>query len=244
MEGQQARLSDLLHGDLLPPAPFHRPFLVGAIAAIVGAIAWALVAHYGQVEIGWLAVGMGALIGFGMVKAGGYGKQLIIWASLLAVLSIASGKYISYQMLTEIAFPDELYHEQVAEAPVWAAIDSSNDKEVGQFAADHGYDPIPANEFRQYIGAILTWLAEEQRSLTEWRDRQCENYTFVQHITMDFTPLDIVFLVLGIAAAGGQVSRRTSELHHAASEAERQRRKDELAARATENESADDDAEQ
>lgn len=244
MEGERPRLSDLLHGDFLPPAPFHRPFLVGAVAAIAGAVVWALVAHHGQVEIGWLAIGIGALIGFGMVKAGGYGKPLMISAALLAAVSIGSGKYVAYQLLTEQVFPDQLYVEQVAEAPVWAAVDQTNDEAVGRFGADHGYDPMPPDEFRQRIGNLLTWLAEDERSVSEWRSRQCANYTFIDHVTLDFSPLDIVFLLIGIAAAGGQVGRRTSELQAVAVEEERQRRMQEAQQaaddRADEEATADD----
>ena len=87
----KGKLSDLVRGDLLPPPPIGRATVAGTGAAMMGAAAWGLIAYYGNVEVGYLAIGIGALIGWVMVKAGGHGTPIAVCAGLLTLLSILSG---------------------------------------------------------------------------------------------------------------------------------------------------------
>ncbi len=51
--------------------------------AILGAVVWAGIVIKTEYEIGWLAWGIGALIGFGTVKAGGSGMRPAVLAAVL-----------------------------------------------------------------------------------------------------------------------------------------------------------------
>ena len=71
----------------------------GTIAAIIGAVIWGAIAFYGKVEIGYLAIGIGLLVGFGVSagsRSGGVGAAAI--AVILTVLSLVGGKYAAVQM--------------------------------------------------------------------------------------------------------------------------------------------------
>lgn len=48
----------------MPPSQTTRAMTFAGVAALVGAAAWGLVAFYAHREIGWLAWGIGALVGF------------------------------------------------------------------------------------------------------------------------------------------------------------------------------------
>lgn len=61
-------------------------------AAILGAAVWAGIAIKTDYEIGWVAWGIGALVGFVTMKAGGVGMRPAVMAAVLAALSIFGGR--------------------------------------------------------------------------------------------------------------------------------------------------------
>ena len=70
--------------ELLPPPPVGIPLALASLAALLGAAAWGLLAIYADLQHGFLAWGIGGLVGFAVVKGGGYGKQQAILAAVLA----------------------------------------------------------------------------------------------------------------------------------------------------------------
>lgn len=74
--------------------------LGGIVGGLIGASAWALVAYYAHVEIGWIAWGVGALTGFGVCVGmkGSGGAVGGVLAVVIALASIAGGKYATVQM--------------------------------------------------------------------------------------------------------------------------------------------------
>jgi hypothetical protein len=232
--------------DLLPPSPIARPLTFGGIAALLGAAVWGLLAHSAHVESGWVAWGIGALVGFAFVKAGGYGMLLSICAGALALLSIGSGKHLAFQLLanqaaTEITSnltAEELAARQRA-APSWVALgDQPTDAQVRAWAKEQGIRIESARAFREEESQELHWLDAHKPTLDEWREHVREEITsvsFVDHLQEDFHPLDILFAILGIATAFGLVSRRTTEMQVAARQAIREQHKAEAEAEAAAN---------
>ena len=68
--------------------------LAGLAAAIIGAIAWAIVTVSTKYQIGWMAVGVGALVGFAL-RIGNGGKAFGILGAFLALFGCALGNYLS-----------------------------------------------------------------------------------------------------------------------------------------------------
>ena len=235
MESQSKKsLSEALHGNHMPPPPTGRALALGAGAAIAGTAVWGMVAYYGNVEVGYIAIGIGALIGFAMVKAGGHGMLLTVSAGVLALLSIASGKHLSFTLTLTGRAEENCTPEDFAEfqkdAADWEQLgDSATAEDIERFAANHGYSPLPADQFRAAQGSRLDWFAADERTLDEWRAWEIKDDSFVDHLKEDFHPYDILFAVIGIAAAAGQLKRRTDELearNKAALLAERQAARD------------------
>jgi hypothetical protein len=68
----------------------------GAIGGLVGAGIWAAVGHYSNSEVGWIAWGIGFLVGFGVRAAAqedeGFGPGGV--ATAIAIGSVVLGKYL------------------------------------------------------------------------------------------------------------------------------------------------------
>jgi hypothetical protein len=68
--------------------------LAGLAAAIVGAIIWAVLTVTTKYQIGWMAVGVGALVGFAL-RIGDGGKTFGILGAFLALFGCVLGNYFS-----------------------------------------------------------------------------------------------------------------------------------------------------
>ena len=68
---------------------------IGAsIGAILGALIWYGIIYFTEYEIGIVAWGIGALVGFGAAVCGGEGLLMGGISALLALLSISLGKFL------------------------------------------------------------------------------------------------------------------------------------------------------
>jgi hypothetical protein len=84
--------------------------IVGALAAAAaGAIVWALIAYYGNYELGILASGIGALVGFTVAYLAkkNVEQQHQIIAVIFGLLGVIAGKYLSFYLFVKKA-EDEL----------------------------------------------------------------------------------------------------------------------------------------
>lgn len=75
--------------------------IVSTIAGVVGAVVWALIGYHLNLEIGWAAWGIGALVGFGMAIGAQKKADAVtgVIAACIALASIAGGKYIVATMV-------------------------------------------------------------------------------------------------------------------------------------------------
>lgn len=74
----------------------------GLIGGLVGALAWAAIVYFFQLELGWLAWGIGGLVGFCVRATAGdedKGPAPGVAALGLATFSIVLGKYLAVVML-------------------------------------------------------------------------------------------------------------------------------------------------
>lgn len=83
-----------------------RVWTFGIVAGVIGAAIWAAIAYFLNVEVGYVAWGIGGLVGFAVAKGGdGEGStNNAIFAVVVTVLSIVGGKYA----VLEISFAQEL----------------------------------------------------------------------------------------------------------------------------------------
>jgi len=78
--------------------------IAGAVvAALVGAVVWALIAYYGNYELGILASAIGALVGFvvAYLSRGNVTQLHQTIAVVFGLLGVLAGKYITYYLLKQ-----------------------------------------------------------------------------------------------------------------------------------------------
>lgn len=94
-----------------PPAVVHDPgpnlalaTLAGLFAALVGAIAWGVIADRTQYEVGIVAWGIGFLTGFAVQRGGGErkGPALQAIAVVTALLGVLLGKYLAFALVVDL----------------------------------------------------------------------------------------------------------------------------------------------
>ena len=83
-----------------PPPSHARPLVAGALGAFVGAGLWTAVTALTEYEIGWIAWGVGGLVGFAMSRfTSERSAQLGIYAAVLAVAGLAIGKVATVRVM-------------------------------------------------------------------------------------------------------------------------------------------------
>ena len=80
--------------DLFPEKKLLLGGFAGLAAAIIGAIIWAVVTVTTKYQIGWMALGVGALVGFAL-RIGNGGKAFGILGAFLALFGCILGNYFS-----------------------------------------------------------------------------------------------------------------------------------------------------
>jgi hypothetical protein len=213
--------------DLLDAPPMGRALGFAGLAAVAGAVVWGLLSIYGNMEHGIIAWGIGGVIGFAMIKAGGHGQVLAITGAVLAVLSIAAGKQISFQsqmnevIEASLAETNQHYETARVDAEAWVALGASpSDDAVEKYALDHDFDVDSAAELRNEFAPDMERFIAEQPSRDEWFESNrsvveafmAENFTFVDYLRDGFSIVDMLFVGLGLATAFGMVQKRTLEL--------------------------------
>ena len=121
------------------------PVLAGLAAAIAGGVAWALVLKYTQYEIGFLAIGIGALAALAIrtLTHGYRDSTLQVAAVAAALVGVVVGKYLGYLLWGQDngytfsgmwGWIDALW-VGLAVMTAWQLLDPSDDVEP---ALDHG----------------------------------------------------------------------------------------------------------
>ena len=196
--------------------------IVGTIAAVFGAVVWAAIFYYGNMEIGYLAWGIGLLVGLGVSagsRSGGIGAAAI--AIILTVLSILSGKYAAVHLaidniinktVAEIQFDDNSIMMDLAEK---AVVDAEAAGETLEFR--NGTNTDDAARLEDYPETILKQVIEEFASMTEQEKQkskdsleksfhtniaEAKTMLIQEGFMASFSPFGILFFILGIFTAG------------------------------------------
>ena len=198
--------------------------LLGAIAgALLGALGWAGLAHGTGYELGFVAWGIGGLVGWATVLFGGRGPVSAVAASLLTLLAIFGGKMLSArlelgQRLEEdkvIATRNE-YDELVADAEAFAKL--RDPEEHAAFMVEHHFSQesqaaaVTTEEleaFRESVAPELERFQERPPEYAAWRAevkrrilaRASSPTLLAQVVTESLDWIDAVFAFLGIGTA-------------------------------------------
>lgn len=104
-----------------------KSIVAGLVGGAVGAAIWALIAYQAHVELGWIAWGVGVLVGLGvrLGAAGDTGPATGLIAAVIAAASVAGGKYATIMVLADDAT-----------AAVNSEIDQLSDEAIFGFLVD------------------------------------------------------------------------------------------------------------
>ncbi len=214
------------------------PLLGGVLGGALGAAVWAAIAHFLHVEIGWIAWGVGLLVGVG-VKLAASDRQLTpafgVAAALIAVLSVAAGKYIAVgmaldQAMRQVASGTDVIDEEISISVIadQVVVEYMEEGEPVRWPGGRAPEnPIaqadyPADVWRE---AVERWgqtspeeRAEIQNFLREnFQANMAASRSEIQQAGFkeSFGALDILFLALAVATAykvaGGSTSNEPQQ---------------------------------
>jgi hypothetical protein len=110
MDDNQERYEVAGMSDAPAPQPISEPneslvraIAAGLVAAIVGGVAWGFIVKLSDYEVGFVAWGIGFLVGTAVVLAtgGAKGRRLQITAVAMALLGILIGKYLGFALIVQ-----------------------------------------------------------------------------------------------------------------------------------------------
>lgn len=165
-----------------------RVWTFGIVAGVIGAAIWAAIAYFLNVEVGYVAWGIGGLVGLAVAKGsdGEGSTSNAIFAVVVTVLSIAGGKYavleISFaQELDGIGMPsvDDIPDEQELLVFLCDELIAEKEAEGETITWPAGVDPDEATTQEEYPERI--WQAVSEK----WNDMDGQGKEDVKQLLIE-----------------------------------------------------------
>ncbi len=172
--------------------------VVGAvIAALVGALVWAAISYYANYEVGWIAWGIGGLVGGAVVLVGGRGIPMAVLAAVLALASIVGGKWLAVEWSLDSFIEEtstEIHGLRLAAAQEYVDLDAEDDVAVEGYMNDYGYEDMTIAEFREQAAPNILAAHENPPSIEDIRTEFAGDVEFniMEIIQEDLHLLDIL----------------------------------------------------
>ena len=191
-----------------------KALIAGVVAGSIGAAAWAGISYATGYEIGWIAWGIGALVGIAVAWASDGGIAPGLVAVVLSLLSILAGKYAAVHFLFEREIGDEatFISENMP--------DLENEELVISYVADDiveerlaqgetiewpgGVDPEVPDEESDYPPAL--WSA----ALEQWNAMPPADQTAFRNGIEQQTRADISAFYAGLQSEGKLIAFKSS----------------------------------
>lgn len=202
----------------------------GLIGGVIGAAIWAAISYFTNYEIGWIAWGIGFIVGLGVRIAAGEqdGYAPGITAAAIAILAIVAGKYAAVSLMVDKALQgpemavtaDDLIVQQADEI-VAARMDKGQKVQwPPNMSADEAVKlaDYPADVAAEATQAWQKLGADEQKKRIEEAQQQRE--LFRQHLggalrnagfEASFSGWDILWFILATMTAFRLGSGATSD---------------------------------
>ncbi len=190
--------------------------LVAAIAAAAaGAGSWAAVSYFMDLELGWLAWGIGGMVGGAAYGLGGRGPASGGIAAALVLASILGGKMLAVDAIIGRAVSEKLtlgeYREQLSDAEAFPGIEDR--ERLRSFIIEHEFSEKGTEE--EIDSFLVIWAPELEKLRAEnpdfetWRAQQIDRrkeLVYSQSSRIDFIQeslglIDLIFAALGVSTA-------------------------------------------
>ena len=199
------------------PAP--RVLIAGTAAALIGGVVWALIASSTGYEVGWIAWGIGALVGWAVARAaGGMAPDLAMPAATLAFLGVAVGKWLGFSIGGVAAFVDlieshpegpravafQQLHDERAFAPELQAI-------LDTLSADAELDAARLDAIEAQVDTrVASWDADtREAAVRAYAQAELRAVPVSERLRASLSLYDLLWFGLAVASAwrlagGGQ----------------------------------------
>ena len=205
----------------------------GLVAALLGGVIWAAIGIYGNLEVGWVAWGIGVLVGGAMMQATpARGRTLAVVAASLALVGLVSGKAMTFAgsagaMAEEMVADDEYMRGMTAwrmygagehEAAVQAEVADTEAR------GDTLSDAVWASMLAGADARLSGMTAEERLSMArEVAGGVIRDVGLVGGVRAQLSGFDLLWLLLALATAFRMMDTPKVEPAVAAGEPARER---------------------
>lgn len=211
--------------------------LAGAIAGAVGAAIWAAISYFGNIEIGYIAWGIGGLVGVAVAAAGKNSAHAGVVAVVITIVSILGGKYAAVELgvqemeaelqaladqqlasandITDEALQSTLadniakQREEGGQEIVWPEVADDDQPAEAYYPADIWKEA--GTQLRGKSEEEKAQLREERLEMAkEWADqvsRAMADAAREEGFVASFSPYDFLFFGLAVFTAWGISSR-------------------------------------
>lgn len=213
-------------------SPFLKAITGPVIGAVIGALLWATILNGISYELGLIALVVGAIVGFGAKLTGFNGPTAAIVCALLVAGSIFGGKYLGYSWVLDGYNDYDTYVDQdvIDEAAEWGDVYKAEaamlqefvhtDTSLGEFMLenDYAYTNTPEqselDDFKQYTIPMIMAYDNYSAANPEPTYRKLHaawsvdsgGVSVTDAIKAGLGPLDLLFLLMGMAGAFRMVS--------------------------------------
>ncbi len=196
--------------------------MAGAIAALIGGAVWAALVAFAHLEVGYVAWGIGLLVGVAMAAVTqNRGRGMAMLAAGLAALGLVAGKTMIVQFATEPALVEEIQadKEWLAQAAAYelhakGALPADIQEQYDALADDHTIPDALWYGMLEAGGAHLASLQPEERSriAADYASYLLSGFDFTTLLAMQMSLWDLLWFGLAIATAWKIMAReRQSE---------------------------------
>ena len=211
--------------------------IAGLVAGAIGAAIWAAIAYYAEVEIGYIAWGIGLVVGIAVAAAGENGPLAGVTAVAITILSIVGGKYATVEMSIqeaqaqlqnwdeEQAFSADEVSDEVIQGILADAIAEQREAD-GESVEWPEYDEdedsveatYPADIWKEAGGQLASKTDDEKQELRQQHVDRVKEWAKEMGQAMadqwreegflaSFGPMDLLFFGLAVFTAWGVAAR-------------------------------------
>ena len=195
--------------------------IAGAIGGAIGAAIWAGVAAATNYEIGWIAWGIGALVGIGVRVGTGDNPSALsgVVAAVIAIASVGAGKYFAVSMVIDSAikesdvttsFTDEEAQVRIAYEIAFEMEEAGktlkwpgDEEEVAESLDDFPAE-VKAATLDRWSRGGPDWQAQYKAAAEAQAQADFEELTSMfkkEGFSASFTPFDLLWFGLAICTA-------------------------------------------
>lgn len=205
--GTQTSIHPARHDDGLPPLTLA----AGLVAALIGGAVWAAIAIFGNLEVGWVAWGIGAAVGGAMaLTTPARSRKLAVVAAMLALVGLAAGKAMTFAgsagPIAEEIMEEDGYMQGMTAWQMYAEGALSPDLQTAvadtEARGDTLTDALWADMLEEAEGRLAAMSEEDRRALArETAGGMIRQMGIVEGMKAQLSGFDFLWIALALATA-------------------------------------------